>query len=113
MSDGSTELEVFVLGINYKVVVTDGNVEVHAEDPLNREEDSLRLFVYMLNAIERTFEGKSTNNKGSLISLTQLPGGQAAKLYEKRIINFLATEMDGATLEEVEIAVKKNWRQYG
>gem|GEM_PF-3857390 len=54
----------------------------------------------MLNAIERAFEGKPLTRKGSLLSLTQLPGGQTAKLYEKKIVTFLATEMDGATMEE-------------
>ncbi|MGB9713576.1 MAG: DUF3786 domain-containing protein [Candidatus Bathyarchaeales archaeon] len=106
--DGNQKgLEASVLGINYKAVTADGDVEVHVEDPLNREEDSSRLFVYLLNAIERVSEGKSANNKGSLTSLTQLQGGQTAKLYEKRIVTFLAAEMDEATLEEVEVAAKK------
>ncbi|MEM3673667.1 MAG: DUF3786 domain-containing protein [Candidatus Bathyarchaeia archaeon] len=100
-------LEAFVLGINYKLVAADGDVEARVEDPLNREEDSSRLLVYLLNALERVPIGKSANHKGGLISLTQLPGGQTAKLYEKRIATFLATEMDGATLEEVAAAVKK------
>jgi len=106
-ADNSRGLEASVLGINYKAVAADGDVKVHIEDPLNREEDSSRLLIYLLNAIERTLQYKSVNHKGSLLSLTQLPGGQTAKLYEKRIVNFLATEMDEATLEEVEIAVKK------
>jgi hypothetical protein len=106
-ADNSRGLEASVLGINYKAVAADGDVKVHIEDPLNREEDSSRLLIYLLNAIERTLQDKSVNHKGSLLSLTQLPGGQTAKLYEKRIVNFLATEMDEATLEEVEIAVKK------
>jgi hypothetical protein len=100
-------LEASVLGINYKAVAADGDVKVHIEDPLNREEDSSRLLIYLLNAIERTLQDKSVNHKGSLLSLTQLPGGQTAKLYEKRMVTFLATEMDEATLEEVEVAVKK------
>jgi hypothetical protein len=107
LGNGSMGLEAFVLGINYKVSVLNGDIEVHVEDPLNREEDFSRLFVYLLNAIERASEGKSTTHKGSLTSLTQLPGGQTAKLYEKRIVTFLATEMDEATLEEVEVAAKK------
>jgi hypothetical protein len=106
-ADNSRGLEASVLGINYKAVAADGDVKVHIEDPLNREEDSSRLLIYLLNAIERTLQDKSVNHKGSLLSLTQLPGGQTAKLYEKRIVNFLATEMDEATLEEVEVAVKK------
>jgi hypothetical protein len=106
-ADNSRGLEASVLGINYKAVAADGDVKVHIEDPLNREEDSSRLLIYLLNAIERTLQYKSVNHKGSLLSLTQLPGGQTAKLYEKRIVNFLATEMDEATLEEVEVAVKK------
>lgn len=106
-SDGSRGLEAFVLGINYRIIAANNDIKVYVEDPLNREEDSSRLLVYVFNAIERALQGKSANYKGVLVSLTQLPGGQTAKLYEKRIVNFLATEMDGATLEEVEAAVKK------
>ncbi|MEM3726645.1 MAG: hypothetical protein QXK98_07290, partial [Candidatus Bathyarchaeia archaeon] len=83
-ADNSKRLEASVLGINYKAVAAGGDVEVRVEDPLNREEDSSRLLVYLLNAIERAFEGKLSSHKGDLTSLTQLPGGQTAKLYEKR-----------------------------
>lgn len=107
LSDGVKSLEAFVLGVKYKVEATDGGVAVLVEDPLSREEDSSRLFVYMLNAIERAFEGKVLSSHGQLISLVQLEGGQTVKLYERRIVNFLAAEMDGSTAEEVEAAVKK------
>lgn len=107
LNDSVKRLYAFVLGVKYKVEVAEGNVAVHVEDPLNREEDSSRLFVYLLNAIERTFRGKMAGGRERLISLAQLQGGQTAQLYERRIVNFLAAEMDGSTVEEVEAAVKK------
>ncbi|MEM3153283.1 MAG: DUF3786 domain-containing protein [Candidatus Bathyarchaeia archaeon] len=105
--NGVKKLEAFVLGVRFKVEVANDGVTVYVEDPLNREEDSSRLFVYMLNAIKRVLEGKIVGGGGRLISLAQLEGGQTAKLYERRIVNFLAAEMDGSTAEEVEAAVKK------
>ncbi|MCS7113967.1 MAG: DUF3786 domain-containing protein [Nitrososphaerota archaeon] len=107
LSDDAKRLEAFVLGVKYKAEVDDGGVKVLVEDPLNREEDSSRLFVYMLNAIERVFKGNIVKGDGRLISLAQLEGGQTAKLYERRIVNFLAAEMDGSTAEEVEVAAGK------
>jgi|GEM_PF-6620101 hypothetical protein len=35
-ADNSKGLEASVLGINYRALVADGDVEVHVEDPLNR-----------------------------------------------------------------------------
>jgi len=107
LGDGFKGLEAFVLGIKYRVTVADGDVEVVVEDPLNRDEDSSRLLIYMFNAVERAFGGRLSSYEGSLTSLTQLPGGQTTRLYEKRIVNFLAAEMDGGKLEEVEVAVRK------
>lgn len=107
LGDGTKGLEAFVLGIKYKITAVDGDVEVLVEDPLNREEDSSRLLIFMLNAFERAFKGFLVCHKGRLMSLTQLPGGKAAQLYERRITNFLAVEMNEAKIEEVERAAGK------
>lgn len=107
LGEGSKGLTASVLGIKYKVVVENNDVKVFSEDPLNREEDSSRLIIYAFNTIERALEGKMANQKGRLISLAQLPGGQTAKLYEKRMTNFLVTEVDGAKPEEIEATIVK------
>jgi hypothetical protein len=85
--------------------VADGDVRVDVHDPLSREEDYSRLLLYLINALERALQGKLATPK-KLVSLVQLAGGQAAKLYEKKAIDFLTIEMDGSTLEEVRKAVE-------
>lgn len=105
-SNNTKRLEAFVLGVKYKVEAANTDITVLAEDPLNREEDTSRLFVYMLNAVERALSGRKPSGKGRMISLSQLQGGQSAKLYERRIVNFLAVEMDESTSMDVEAAVK-------
>jgi hypothetical protein len=98
-------LKANVLGVKYEISVADGDVRVDVHDPLSREEDYSRLLLYLINALERALQGKLATPK-KLVSLVQLAGGQAAKLYEKKAIDFLTTEMDGSTLEEVRKAVE-------
>ncbi|MEM2103977.1 MAG: DUF3786 domain-containing protein [Candidatus Bathyarchaeia archaeon] len=106
VSNDVKRLEFTVLGVNYALEVVEGEVKVSVSDPLGREEDSSRLIVYMLNAVERVLEGKTSCGKGGLIKFAQLEGGSTAQLYEKRIANYLAAEMDGSNLPEIEGAVK-------
>jgi len=99
-------LEAAVLGVNYRVEVVDDDVKVFVDDPLNREEDLSRLLVYMLNAVERALEGKIARGEGRLTKLVQLQGYSTAQLYEKRIANFLAAEMDGTHPNDIKGAVR-------
>lgn len=107
LSEGSKGFETCVLGVKYKVMAADDEVKVLVEDPLCRSEDSSRLIVYAANALERALDGRLVNYEGRLTKLTQLPGGEAAQLYERRIVNFLAAEMEGSSLAEVEKAAER------
>ncbi len=99
-------LEASILGVKYEIELSNGDLKVNVEDPLNREEDSSRLLTYMANAIERALQGKIASSKKGLIGLMHLSGGHTARLYEKKTIDFLTVEMDGSTVEEIEKAVK-------
>jgi hypothetical protein len=107
LSEGSKGFETCVLGIKYKVMVADDEVKVLVEDSLYRNEDSSRLIVYVAKALERALDGRLVNYKGRLTKLTQLPGGEAAQLYERRIVNFLAAEVEGSSPAEVEKAAER------
>ena len=98
-------LKANVLGVRYEIKVADGDVKVNVLDPLNREEDYSRLLLLVVNALERALRGKVATPKG-FIGLVQLAGGQTARLYEKKAIDFLTIEMDGSAPEEVEKAIK-------
>jgi hypothetical protein len=98
-------LKANVLGVKYEIRVADSDVRVDVHDPLNREKDYSRLLLYLINALERALQGKLTTPK-KLIGLIQLSGGQAARPYEKKIIDFLTIEMDRSTPEEVRRAVE-------
>jgi len=98
-------LKAKVLGVKYEIRVADGGVKIDVHDPLDREEDYSRLLLYLVNALERALQGKLTTPK-KLVGLTQLAGGQTARLYEKKAIDFLTIEMDGSTLEDVRRAVE-------
>jgi len=98
-------LRANVLGVKYEIRVTDRAVKIDVHDPLNREEDYSRLLLYLLNALERALQGKSATPK-KLVGLMQLAGGQTARLYDKKAIDFLTMEMDGSTPEEVRRAVE-------
>jgi hypothetical protein len=98
-------LKTNVLGVRYEIKVADGDIKVNVLDPLNREEDYSRLSLLVVNALERALQGKVATPKG-FIDLVQLAGGQTARLYEKKAIDFLTIEMDGSAPEEVEKAVK-------
>ncbi len=98
--------EFTVLGVKYKVALLDGELELDVEDPLERKEDYSRLIVYMLNAIKRALEGRLTSHRSKLTMLTTLPGGETVRLYEKRIVNFLAAELSDASLKEIGEAAK-------
>ncbi|MEM3551168.1 MAG: DUF3786 domain-containing protein [Candidatus Bathyarchaeia archaeon] len=104
--NGLKGFEASVLGVKYKVFLADYDFKVDFEDPLGRFEDSYKLFGYMLNAFERAFAGRFVGCKKGLTKIIQLPGGGTAQLYERRITNFLAAEMDGADVGEVEEAAK-------
>ncbi|MDH5815611.1 MAG: DUF3786 domain-containing protein [Candidatus Nezhaarchaeales archaeon] len=104
--DGARFLKTNVLGVNYEVKLANGDLKVDIYDPLGRGEDVSRLLTYVVNALERALQGKLAPSKKGLISLMQLAGGHAARLYEKKIIDFLTIEMDGSLREEVEKAVK-------
>lgn len=104
--DKVKSLKVNLLGIKYTIELSNGNLKVNIEDPLNREEDSLRLLAYMTNAIERALKGKVAYSRRGLVSLLQLAGGQAARLYEKKIIDFLTAELDGSSIEDIEKVAK-------
>ncbi|MCS7140196.1 MAG: DUF3786 domain-containing protein [Candidatus Nezhaarchaeota archaeon] len=104
--DKVKSLKVNLLGIKYTIELSNGNFKVNIEDPLNREEDSLRLLAYMTNAIERALKGKVAYSRRGLVSLLQLAGGQAARLYEKKIIDFLTAELDGSSIEDIEKVAK-------
>ena len=98
--------EFTVLGVKYKAVLRGGELELDVEDPLERREDYSRLIVYLLNTVERALKGRLASHKGKLTMLTSLPGGETVRLYEKRIVNFLAAELSDASLKEVEEAAK-------
>ncbi|MEM2169411.1 MAG: DUF3786 domain-containing protein [Candidatus Bathyarchaeia archaeon] len=98
--------EVTILGIKYRVSIIDDNLEAFFTDPLGREVDAHKLITYMLNALERVLRGEIAQPKGPLVGITQLKGGSSAHLYEKRIINYLAVELDGSGIREVEGAVR-------
>ncbi len=104
--NGLKGFEASVLGVKYKVTLADYDFKVDFEDPLGRFEDSSKLFGYMLNAFERALAGCVAGYKEGLTKITQLPGGSTAQLYERRITNFLAVEMEGANIEEVEKAAE-------
>jgi hypothetical protein len=98
-------LKANVLGVKYEIKVAGDDVRVDVRDPLNREEDYSRLLLYLTNALERALQGKLATPK-RLVSLIQVSGGQAARLYEKKAMDFLAIEMEGSTLEDVRKAVE-------
>lgn len=99
--------EAHILGVKYGVTLERGEVKVHVDDPLCRSEDYTRLITYVANAIERALDGCLVSRVGKLAKLTQLPGGEAAQLYERRMVNFLVAEMDGVGSEEIRIAAEK------
>lgn len=103
--NGCVGFEASVLGIKYHVLVADDNLEVFFIDPLERDVDASKLIIYMFNALERVLVGRVASRKGSLVGITQLRGGASAQLYEKRMINYLAVEMDGSEIPDVERAV--------
>lgn len=104
--DGAKYLETNILGVKYEIKFVNNDLKVGVYDPLSREEDVSRLLAYLIDAIERALQGKLAFSKKGLISLMQLAGGHAARLYEKKIIDFLTVEMDGSIREEVEKAVR-------
>ncbi|MEM2273190.1 MAG: DUF3786 domain-containing protein [Candidatus Bathyarchaeia archaeon] len=97
--------ETSVLGIKYRVLTANNNIEAFFIDPLGREVDASKLIIYMLNAFERILAGKVVYYRGRLVGITHLKGGASAQLYEKRMTNYLAVEMDGSEAHEVEKAV--------
>ncbi|MEM0313032.1 MAG: DUF3786 domain-containing protein, partial [Candidatus Bathyarchaeia archaeon] len=99
--------EAHILGVNYRVTLEKGEVKVHVDDPLGRSEDYTRLITYVANALERALDGRLVSRMGKLVKLPQLPGGEAAQLYERRIVNFLVAEMDGVDPDEIRIAAEK------
>ncbi len=103
--DRARVLKANVLGVRYEIKVVNGDVDVDVYDPLNREEDYSRLLLLVINTLERALQGKFVAPK-RLIGLMQLAGGQAARLYEKKAVDFLTIEMDGSTPEEVEKAAE-------
>lgn len=105
--NGAKCLRTNVLGVKYEIELANGKLKVEAQDPLNREEDVTRLLTYAINAMERALQGKLATSKKGLISLAQLAGGHTARLYEKKIVDFLTVEMDGSTRGEVERAVRE------
>jgi len=104
--NGVKRLEANVLGVRYEIKLSDEGLKIDVMDPLNREEDSSRLLTYMINAIERAFQGSIASPKRGLVGLMHLSGGHTARLYEKKTIDFLTIEMDGSTVEEVKRAVE-------
>lgn len=104
--NGTRCLKTNVLGVKYEIKLVNDKLKVEVQDPLNREEDAIRLLTYAINAMERALQGRLAPSKRGLIGLTQLAGGHTARLYEKKIIDFLTVEMDGSTREEVERAVR-------
>jgi len=102
---GCIGFEASVLGIKYQVLVSDDSLEVFFIDPLERDVDASKLIIYMFNALERVLAGRVASYGRRLVGIAQLKGGSSAQLYEKRMINYLAVEMDGSGIPEVERAV--------
>ncbi|MEM2321424.1 MAG: DUF3786 domain-containing protein [Candidatus Bathyarchaeia archaeon] len=95
-----------VLGIEYLVSVIDEDVEASFADPLRREVDAHKVITYMVNALERVLADRIIRYRGCLVGIGQLRGGSSAHLYERRMTNYLAVELDSSSLQEVERAVK-------
>lgn len=95
-----------VLGIEYLVSVIDEDVEASFADPLGREVDAHKVITYMVNALERVLAGKTVRYRRRLVGIGQLRGGSSAHLYEKRMTNYLAVELDSSSLQDVERSVK-------
>lgn len=104
--DINKRLEVRIFGLDFNLSLYKDVFKLEVHDPLERIEDSSRLLIYVLNAIDRVLNGRLVTSKGRLISLSHLQGGSVARLYEKKIVDFLVTEMDGSCVEEVEEAVR-------
>ncbi|MBS7647934.1 DUF3786 domain-containing protein [Candidatus Bathyarchaeota archaeon] len=98
--------EALILGIKYLVKISNNSAEVFYEDPLGKMEDATKLIAYMINTLERVIAGKVASCKANLIKMGQLKGGESARLYEKRITTFIATELDNSNASGVEKAVK-------
>ncbi|MEM4576645.1 MAG: DUF3786 domain-containing protein [Candidatus Nezhaarchaeales archaeon] len=103
--DIDKQLEVRVFGIIFNLILREGIFELEVLDPLGRKEDSSRLLPCILNAIDRALNGRLVTSKGRLINFSCLQGGSVAKLYEKKILDFLVTEMDGSRIDEVKETV--------
>lgn len=103
---GLIGFEASALGVKYRVMLENDTLKVDFYDPLNKPEDSNKIFTYMLNALERVLAGNAVGYEGGLTKIARLPGGSVAHLYETRITNFIAAEMEGASVEEVEEAAR-------